>query len=96
MADCPELFGRSFDAERLTRVPFWIGIGSRDSDPVDVPHQWDPYIGDDRLERAGRIAEWLRGAGVNAQVAEFANTGHAENDEIRTAATRFLSSTLPR
>jgi pimeloyl-ACP methyl ester carboxylesterase len=94
MADCPELFGRSFDAERLARVQFWIGIGGRDSDPIDVPHQWDPYIGDDRLERAGRIAHWLRGAGANAEVAEFADTGHAETDEIRAAAIRFLSASL--
>jgi pimeloyl-ACP methyl ester carboxylesterase len=96
MADCPELFGRSFDVERLTRVPFWIGIGGRDSDPADVPHQWDPYIGDDRLERAGRFAQALRGAGINAEVAEFANTGHAETDEIRAAAIGFLSASLPR
>jgi pimeloyl-ACP methyl ester carboxylesterase len=96
MADCPELFGRSFDAERLTRVPFWIGIGGRDSDPADVPHQWDPYIGDDRLERAGRFAHALRGAGVNAEVVEFANIGHAETDEIRATAIRFLSASPSR
>jgi pimeloyl-ACP methyl ester carboxylesterase len=92
MADCPELFGRSFDAEQLTRVPFWIGIGGRDSDPADVPQQWNPYIGDDRLERAGRFAQALRNAGVNAEVVEFPGTGHAETDEIRSAAIRFLST----
>lgn len=93
MADCPELFGRRFDTERLSRIPFWIGIGGRDSDPVDVPRQWDPYLGDDRLERAGRFAQSLRGAGVNVEVMEFANIGHAETDELRAAAIRFLSTT---
>ncbi len=92
MADCAELFGRRFDAERLTQVPFWIGIGRRDSDPAEVPHQWDPYIGDDRLERAGRIAIALREVGASVQVAEFPNTGHAETNELRTSAVRFLAS----
>jgi acetyl esterase/lipase len=92
MADCADLFGRVFDADRLTQVPFWIGIGSRDSDPGDVPRQWDPYIGDDRLERASRFAQSLQAAGVNAEVTEFANTGHAEIPEAREAAIRFLST----
>jgi pimeloyl-ACP methyl ester carboxylesterase len=92
MADCAELFGRSFDAERLKQIPFWIGIGSRDSDPVDVPQQWTPYIGDDRLERAGRFAQALRGVGIPAEVAEFADTGHNETNEVRAAAIAFLSS----
>lgn len=92
MADCWELFGRPFDAERLTQVPFWIGVGSRDSDPADVPREWDPYIGDDRLERARRFAEELRAAGVRAEVAEFAGAGHAETGEMRAAAVTFLAA----
>ncbi len=92
VADCAELFGRGFDAERFAQVSFWIGIGRRDSDPADVPHQWDPYIGDDRLERAGRIAIALYDAGASVQVVEFPDTGHAETAEVRAAAFRFLAS----
>jgi pimeloyl-ACP methyl ester carboxylesterase len=92
MADCAELFGHAFDAERARQVSFWIGVGSRDSDPVDVPQQWTPYIGDDRLEGAGRFAQALRSAGISAEVAEFAETGHNETGEVRTAAIRFLSA----
>ena len=95
VADCLELFGRGFNAERFADVSFWIGIGRRDSDPTDVPHQWDDYIGDDRLERASRIAVALRSAGASVQVAEFADTGHAETAEVRTAAVRFLASLSP-
>lgn len=92
VADCAELFGHGFDAERFAQVPFWIGIGRRDSDPADVPHQWDPYIGGDRLERAGRMAIALRDAGASVQVVEFPDTGHAETPEVRAAAVRFLAS----
>ncbi len=92
MADCAELFGVRFDPDRLARVPFWIGVGRRDANPADVPHQWDPYIGDDRVERAGRIASALRGAGVRVEVDEFPDTGHVETAEVRAAAVQFLAS----
>jgi pimeloyl-ACP methyl ester carboxylesterase len=92
VADCAELFGRGFDAERFAQVPFWVGIGRRDSDPADVPHQWDQYLGDDRLERAGRIALALRSAGVTVEVAEFPDTGHAETDAVRGSAVEFLAA----
>ena len=35
-----DLFGGAFDSSRFASVPFWVAVGSRDSDPADVPQQW--------------------------------------------------------
>jgi poly(3-hydroxybutyrate) depolymerase len=91
IANLSELVGRSFDAEAFTRVPFWIGVGARDSDPADVPHQWDPYIGDDRVERAQRFAAWLDEVGARAQVQVFPGVGHGEHEAVRAGAMGFLA-----
>jgi len=91
VSDFPDLFGWSFDADDFSSIPFWIGVGSQDVDPSDVPHQWDPYLGDERVERAQSYARWLRRAGVQAQVQVFPGTGHGETAETRSAAVRFLA-----
>jgi len=89
-ANFVELFGNPFDSSRFAGVPFWVAVGGRDSDPADVPHQWDRYIGDDRVERAERFTGWLRDAGLDAQVRIFPDIGHGETDQIRSAAMDFL------
>ena len=91
VANFPDLFGGAFDGSRFASVPFWVAVGSRDSDPADVPQQWTRYIGDDRVERAERFTGWLREAGLNAQVRVFPDVGHGETDQIRTAAMDFLN-----
>lgn len=89
-ANFVELFGNPFNASRFSGVPFWVAVGGRDSDPADVPHQWDRYIGDDRVERAERFTGWLRDAGIAAQVRVFPDVGHGETDQIRASAMDFL------
>jgi hypothetical protein len=87
-----ETFGRDFNQESFRRIPFWIGIGGRDDDPSVVPHQWDAYLGDDRLERAHRFAALLSSAGVRAEIQVFPGTGHEETAQTRSAAVQFLAS----
>jgi pimeloyl-ACP methyl ester carboxylesterase len=90
VANFRDVFGDSFDSSGFSSVPFWVAVGSRDSDPADVPQQWSRYIGDDRVERAERFTGLLREAGVNAEVHVYPGVGHGETDEIRTAALDFL------
>jgi pimeloyl-ACP methyl ester carboxylesterase len=90
VANCSDLFGSSFNASAFSKVPFWVAVGARDSDPTDVPHQWDRFLGDDRLERAERFTGLLRDAGVSAQVHVFADVGHGETDTMRSSAIDFL------
>jgi pimeloyl-ACP methyl ester carboxylesterase len=95
IANCADLFGHAFDTSRFASVPFWVAVGSGDTDPADVPHQWDRYIGDDRVERAQRFTGLLKEAGVDAQDTVFAGVGHGETDQIRTAAIDFLVNANP-
>jgi len=90
VANAGDLFGSSFNALAFHNVPFWVAVGARDIDRTDVPHQWDRFLGDDRLERAERFTGLLKEAGVNAQVRVFADVGHGETDPIRSAAVDFL------
>jgi pimeloyl-ACP methyl ester carboxylesterase len=53
IADLAEAYGgRTFNARRFGAVPVWIGVGGADTNEKDVPDEWDPYIGRDRLHRA--------------------------------------------
>lgn len=94
IANFAELFGYTFDASRFGNIPFWVAVGGRDSDPADVPHQWDRYIGSDRVERAQRFAGLLKEAGIDAQARIFSDVGHGETDQIRAAAMDFLKGTI--
>jgi pimeloyl-ACP methyl ester carboxylesterase len=94
VSNLADLFGGPFDSARFAGVPFWVAVGSRDSDPADVPQQWSRYLGDDRVERAERFAGSLREAGFQAEVSVFPGVGHGETDQIRTAALDFLKSAL--
>jgi pimeloyl-ACP methyl ester carboxylesterase len=94
--DFADLFGHAFDDASFARVPFWVGVGSRDDDPVDVPRQWDALIGDDRLERAQRFTSSLRMVGVDAQLQVFPDLGHRESAAVHDAALTFLTGAASR
>ena len=91
VADLAQVAGVPFDPSGFASVPFWIGVGERDVDPADVPPQWDPYIGDDRVERAHRFAAWVRRAGGSAQVQVVPGMGHGESIQERSEALSFLA-----
>ena len=90
IANCAELFARGCDMTAFADVPFWVAVGARDSDPADVPHQWDRFIGANRVERAERFTKLLKEAGVDAQARVFADVGHGETEQMRSAAMDFL------
>lgn len=92
IADLQEVTGRRFDPEEFASIRFWIGVGDRDSDPSELPREWDPYIGSNRVERATRFADWVREAGAAAQVHVLPGLGHGETDEERVQALAFLAS----
>jgi poly(3-hydroxybutyrate) depolymerase len=96
VADLPEVMGRSFRPDAFATLPFWIGVGSLDANPSDVPHQWDKYLGGDRVQRARAFGMWLRAAGASARVQIFPGVGHRQTDEMRAAAMRFLGDLDPR
>jgi hypothetical protein len=83
--------GTAFDARQFRRVPIWIGVGAQDDNPDDVPDEWDPYIGDDRLERAERFAGVLRDLGDNVTLNVFPGASHSLTDDMRVAGCTALA-----
>lgn len=91
-ADVELICGRAFDAETAKRVSFWIGVGARDVRAEDVPRQWDPYVGVNRVERAQRFVSALQQFGARAELAVYPNAGHEVTEQMREEAFRFLAT----
>jgi pimeloyl-ACP methyl ester carboxylesterase len=92
LADLPRYTGRPFDLESFRQVSFLIGVGARDNQSGDVPRQWDPYLGTNRVDRAWSYAQALAGLGVRAEVVMFPDGIHYETDAMRSRALDFLAS----
>jgi len=95
MADLARYTGRPLDLEALRRVGFLIGVGANDNKPADLPHQWDPYLGTTRVERAQTYYRALVGLGIPAQVTVFQDSIHLETDDMRARAMTYLAGLTP-
>jgi poly(3-hydroxybutyrate) depolymerase len=83
--------GKPFNAGEFSAVPIWIGVGAQDNNPSDVPDAWDPYIGDNRRERAERFANALRSMGADVTLDVFDGATHGLTDEMRATACAALA-----
>jgi len=92
VADLKDRFGREFNADALRQIPFWIGVGGQDTNPTDLPRQWDPYLGTTRVARAQAFAQHLRDAGVSVQLSVIPGVDHAISDEERARALDFFAT----
>jgi pimeloyl-ACP methyl ester carboxylesterase len=84
--------GQAFDARLFESVPVWIGVGGADSNEADVPDDWDPYIGVDRLDRARSFTAALQNLGADVALTVFANTDHTLTEEMRAAGCDALAA----
>jgi predicted esterase len=91
-ADLNDRFGRPFDSAALQRIPFLVGVGADDRNPGDLPRQWDPYIGNNRVARAEAFTQRLTDIGVPAELALFPGVGHALTDPMRARALDFIAA----
>lgn len=82
--------GQPFDASSFESVPIWIGVGAADTNDADVPDAWDPYLGDDRLQRARTFTEALQNMGADVTLNVFPNTDHGLTDAVRAAGCNHL------
>jgi pimeloyl-ACP methyl ester carboxylesterase len=83
--------GQPFQPAALRAVHFWVAVGGSDTNPADVPRQFDPYLGDDRLDRALAFVAALHTLDVSAQMAIFPNVPHALTADMQQAAVAFLA-----
>lgn len=82
--------GLAFDAGRFDDVPFWLGVGGEDTNPADLPHQWDKLEGSTRVQRAQSFEAALHDLGVHAVLRVFGGATHDLTSEMRTSAMSFL------
>lgn len=92
IADVDQICGRAFNPDAAQRVSFWIGVGGRDNRVEDVPRQWDPYVGQTRVERAQRFVGALQQLGARAELTVFPSAAHEITDAMREGGIGFLAS----
>jgi pimeloyl-ACP methyl ester carboxylesterase len=89
--------GRAFDARRFGAIPFWIGVGGLDTNPAEVPRQWDSFEGTTRLQRAQAFEAAMQQLGASSVLRVFGDAKHEVTSEMRLAACKFLGGAmLPR
>ena len=91
-ADVDTICGQKFDAAAAQKVAYWIGVGGSDTKVEDVPRQWDPLVGTNRVERAKRYVEILQQFGARASLEVFPNAGHEVTGPMQEHAVQFLST----
>lgn len=90
VGDLDKLAGRPFDWSSFRQVSFWIGVGDKDNRSTDVPRAFDPYVGENRIDRARNFEQALRTQGITVRLVIFPNAGHEITAEMRKGALQFL------
>lgn len=91
IGDLDKLIGRTFDWTNFKKISFWVAVGERDNVATEVPRQFDPYQGANRVDRARAFERALRAIGVDVKLMIYPNTGHEVTSEMRRGATQFLN-----
>jgi pimeloyl-ACP methyl ester carboxylesterase len=87
--------GHPFDATRFDSVQFWVGVGGQDTNTADVPHQWDTFEGNTRLQRAQAFEAAMQQMGANSILRIFGDARHDLTSEMRQEACTFLGRATP-
>jgi hypothetical protein len=91
VGDFPTTVGQPFEPWALRSVHFWVAVGTNDTNPAEVPRQFDPFQGDDRLDRAQAFVTALGALDVSAQLVVFPGVPHALTPAMEGAAIAFLT-----
>jgi pimeloyl-ACP methyl ester carboxylesterase len=83
--------GVPFSAESFAGVPVWVGVGGQDTNPADVPHAWDVYIGKTRVERARSFTRALQQLGCEVSLTVFPGADHGLTERMYTEALDDLA-----
>jgi pimeloyl-ACP methyl ester carboxylesterase len=92
--DLAQYAGHAFDASHFDRVQFWVGVGGQDTNPADLPRQWDSLEGTTRLQRAQAFEAAMQQLGANSVLRVFGDAKHDVTSEMRLAACAFLGSAM--
>jgi hypothetical protein len=93
MGDLNTIAGHPFSRARLVEdTEFWVGVGSEDNNPGELPRAWDQYLGANRVQRARAFYDSLHGVGVRSVLVAFRGEQHTLTPDMAASACTFLRS----
>jgi pimeloyl-ACP methyl ester carboxylesterase len=92
VGDMVNYVGHPLDREELRKVSFFLQVGANDNDPDEVPRQFDPYSGKNRVARAYAFQYALLALNVQSRLTVYPDAGHQITTEMRKTALQFLRS----
>jgi pimeloyl-ACP methyl ester carboxylesterase len=90
VGDLQECVGAPINWQALKKISFWVGVGERDNQPLDVARAFDAYGGRTRVERAQSFKQALQNIGIDVYLVIFPNVSHDTVPEMRVGALQFL------
>lgn len=90
VGDLQECVGAPINWQALKKISFWVGVGERDNQPLDVARAFDSYGGRTRVERAQSFKQALQNIGIDVYLMIFPNVSHDTVPEMRVGALQFL------
>ena len=86
-----QVAGHPFERDEVVHdTLFWVGVGSEDTNPADLPRAWDGLLGPTRVSRATAFDRALRALGAHSKLVTFRGQRHGLTPEMATAACDFL------
>lgn len=90
VGDLEKYLGHPLNRVQLAQVSFLLEVGANDTEPDDVPRQFDSYMGKSRLARAYAFQYALSTIGVQAKLSVFPGAAHEVTPDMRVSAIQFL------
>jgi pimeloyl-ACP methyl ester carboxylesterase len=91
IGDLNSVAGHPFSRLQLIEATeFWVGVGTEDNNPGDLPRAWDQYLGTNRVQRAGAFQAALHKAGARSVLVGFQGERHTLSPDMTATACSFL------
>jgi len=91
ISDWPTITGHEFSRTRFIEdTHFWLGVGTEDNNPNDLPRAWDQYLGTTRVQRARAFQEALHQLGARSVLVAFRGERHVLSPDMAASACSFL------
>jgi pimeloyl-ACP methyl ester carboxylesterase len=93
IGDLNRIAGHPFSRTRLIEdTQFWLGVGTEDNNPADLPRAWDQYLGTTRVQRAVAFQNALHDLGARSVLVAFRGERHVLTSDMASSADSFLRS----
>src|SRR6266700_4956060 len=91
MADLSTIAGHAFSPSLVIEdTDFWLGVGTEDNNPAELPRAWDPYLGATRVQRALMFQAALHDLGARSVLVVFKGEKHGLSAQMAASACSFL------